>query len=120
MKNIAMVCAIMGFAFCAYADNAPPKLQSPAIQARPNQAPLNSFSIGSGNSVSTGTAGNARGTVATKGAAINGAGTGGGGGKIVEKSLANQPKKTGTSTTRPPVPSLLKGASNKPQIRRPH
>jgi hypothetical protein len=72
---------------------------------------LHSFSVGSTNP--NGTASNAGGTGVSKGTGTNGLGTGGGSGKIVEKSSASDLKKAGTS--QPPPASSHRGGSTTQQ-----
>jgi hypothetical protein len=112
LKNAALVCALMGVSVCAHADKTPPpKSKPPVTQVKPNQASLHSFSVGSTNA--SGTASNAGGTGISKGTGTNGLGTGGGSGKVVEKSSASNLKKAGKS--QPPPASSHQGGSTTQQ-----
>ena len=115
LKNAALVCALMGFALCAYAGNTPPpKVKPPGNQGSPNKAALSSlssFKMGSPNAGSSGTGNTAGGTaagktvggsVAGKTAGTNIRGTGSGSGNLVGKSAAGNLNKGGTSV-RPPT-----------------
>jgi hypothetical protein len=112
---------VVGAAFSAHADNTSPgQFKPPAAsvqnQTGPSSAQLNSTALGTHNVASAGTAGGAG---AGRAAGTNATGTGGGSGKVVEKSPGSDPKKASPATNPPPppAPSVAKGASVKPQAK---